>query len=55
MVLFNADASAVAGVTNQIVSAVASAVASGRLPRSRLENAVAHILSVKHVEVCRPA
>ena len=55
MVLFNADASAVAGVTNQIVSAVASAVASGRLPRSRLENAVAHILLVKHVEVCRPA
>lgn len=55
MVLFNADASAVAGVTNQIIAAVASAVASGRLPRSRLENAVAHILSVKHVEVCRPA
>jgi beta-N-acetylhexosaminidase len=55
MVLFNADASAVAGLTNQIVSAVTSAVASGRLPRSRLENAVAHILSVKHLEVCRPA
>jgi len=52
MVLFNAAASAVAALTNQIVSAVVEAVASGKLSRSRLENAAAHILAVKHVEVC---
>lgn len=52
MVLFNAASSAVAALTNQIVSAVVSAVASGKLARSRLEDAVAHILTVKHVEVC---
>ena len=55
MVLFNADASAVAGAANQIVSAVVAAVASGALARGRLESAVAHILTAKHVEVCPTA
>jgi beta-N-acetylhexosaminidase len=53
MVLFNATSSALPGLTNQIVSAVVAAVISGNLARSRLENAVAHILVVKHVEVCQ--
>ena len=53
MVLFNATSSALPGLTNQIVSAVVAAVISAKLARSRLENAVAHILAVKHDEVCR--
>ena len=53
-VLFDADQSAVAALTRQIVSAVVSAVGSGKLPRSRLVSAVTHILKVKHVQVCPP-
>ncbi|MGA3353865.1 MAG: glycoside hydrolase family 3 N-terminal domain-containing protein [Acidimicrobiales bacterium] len=52
MVLFDADASAVPTLTDQIVSAVVSAVGSGKLARSQLVGAVAHILALKHVQVC---
>lgn len=36
----------------QIVSAIAAAVASGKLAASRLDSAVAHVLAVKHVSLC---
>jgi beta-N-acetylhexosaminidase len=52
MVLFNADASALGALTDQIVSAVVAAVTSGQLTRARLVNAVTHILTVKKVAVC---
>jgi beta-N-acetylhexosaminidase len=52
MILFNADASAVEELTNQIVSAVVSAVGAGKLTRSQLVGAVAHILTTKGVQVC---
>ena len=55
MVLFNSTATALAGLTDQIVSAVVAAVSSNQLTRSRLENAVAHILGAKHLEVCPSA
>ncbi|MGO9583224.1 MAG: glycoside hydrolase family 3 N-terminal domain-containing protein [Acidimicrobiales bacterium] len=54
MVLFDAAQSDVAALTNQIVSAVVSAVGSGKLARSRLVSAVTHILAVKRVRVCPP-
>jgi beta-N-acetylhexosaminidase len=52
MVLYNAAPAAVAGLTSQIVQAITAAVGSGRLSRSRLENAVAHILVAKHIDPC---
>lgn len=52
MVMFNADARRVASLTRQTVLAIAGAVGSGALPRSRLENAVWHILNAKHVDLC---
>ncbi len=52
MVLFGADPSAVAALTQNIVSAIVSAVDSGELARSRLVSAVTHILTLKHIEVC---
>jgi beta-N-acetylhexosaminidase len=52
MILFNADASAVAGLTNQIVAAVVAAVGSDKLTRSQLVSAVTHILTLKGVQVC---
>lgn len=54
MVLFDAGQTAVAALTSQIVSAVVSAVGSGKLARSRLVSAVTHILAVKRVQVCSP-
>ena len=48
MVLFNADPGAVASVTPAVVAAIVAAVASGRLPRARLEDAVRHVLTAKH-------
>ncbi|MBO0868384.1 MAG: hypothetical protein J2P15_07445 [Micromonosporaceae bacterium] len=53
MVLFNASSSAVASLTRQVIQAIADAVDSGKLARSRLEEAVAHILTAKHVDLCR--
>jgi beta-N-acetylhexosaminidase len=52
MVLYTATASRTASITRSVVAAVVAAVASGALSRSRLENAVDHILSVKHVDLC---
>jgi beta-N-acetylhexosaminidase len=52
MVLFTATASRTSSITRSLVAAVAAAVGSGALARSRLENAVVHILSVKHVDLC---
>ena len=52
MVLFNADAGAVAAVTDDTVSAVVTAVRAGKLGRARLVSAVTHILHAKHIKVC---
>jgi len=52
MVLFDADPSAVAALTDQIVAAVVDAVTSGALTRGQLMTAVAHVLAAKHVEMC---
>jgi beta-N-acetylhexosaminidase len=53
MVLYNATPSNVASLTNQVVQAMVTAVAGGTLSRSRLEDAVRHILAAKHVDLCR--
>jgi beta-N-acetylhexosaminidase len=52
MVLFMSTS--VAPLTQQIVQAVVSAVTSGKLARSRLTEAVSHILAAKHVNLCGP-
>jgi len=52
MVLFDGDPSAVPGLTAQTVQAITSAVQSGSLPRSRLEEAVRHVLAAKHLGLC---
>ncbi len=52
MVLFNATATTVAGLTDQTVLAVISAVGQGRLGRARLVDAVSHILEAKHLDLC---
>ena len=52
MVLYGADPTAVASLTNQTVAAVIAAVDAGKLARSRLVSAVTHILNVKHVNLC---
>ncbi len=52
MVLFTATASALPSLTARVVSALVTAAAEGRLPRSRLVDAVAHILAAKGVDLC---
>ncbi len=52
MILFTSTT--VATLTRQIVQAVVSAVSSGTLTRSRLTEAVTHILTTKQVDLCRP-
>jgi beta-N-acetylhexosaminidase len=52
MVLYNADPGSAAPVMTQIVQAVRAGVRAGKLSRSRLQDAVAHILAVKHVNLC---
>jgi beta-N-acetylhexosaminidase len=52
MVPYSADPSTVASVMDQTVQAIVSAVGSGELSRSRLENAVLHILDAKHIDLC---
>jgi beta-N-acetylhexosaminidase len=54
VVLFNATPTTVASLTRQVVAAIVAAVNAGSLSRSRLENAVAHILSAKHTNLCQP-
>jgi beta-N-acetylhexosaminidase len=55
MVLYSADPSTVASLTDQTVQAIVSAVGSGELAKSRLENAVLHILAAKHIDPCGQA
>lgn len=51
MVLFD---SVTAGVTtNDIIASIVSAVTSGRLPVSRLDAAVQHVLAAKNISLCR--
>jgi beta-N-acetylhexosaminidase len=52
MVLYTAAAASVASLTNSTVAALVAAVSAGTLDRSRLESAVGHILTVKHVDLC---
>jgi beta-N-acetylhexosaminidase len=52
MVLFNADATHVAGVGGTTVHTIVAAVRAGNLARSRLVNAVVHVLRAKHVDLC---
>jgi beta-N-acetylhexosaminidase len=52
MVLFTADSSQVADVSQRTVGAIVAAVRSGRLRLSRLRSAVVHILDAKHVRLC---
>jgi beta-N-acetylhexosaminidase len=54
LILFNATPSTVASLTQQVVAAIVAAVNSGSLARGRLENAVAHVLSAKHTNLCLP-
>jgi beta-N-acetylhexosaminidase len=54
LVLFNATPTTVATLTQQVVAAIVTGVNAGSLTRSRLENAVGHILSAKHVNLCQP-
>jgi beta-N-acetylhexosaminidase len=53
MVLFTAPASAVPGMVTQIVAAIVAAVDAGTLPRTRLIDAVTHVLAAKHVQLCQ--
>jgi beta-N-acetylhexosaminidase len=52
MVLYGADPTAVASLTNETVSAVVAAVDAGELARSRRVSAVTHILTAKHANLC---
>lgn len=52
LVLYGAAAKDVASVTAQTVAAVVAAVQSGQLPKTRLIDAVSHVLQAKHVAVC---
>ncbi len=52
MVLYTAAAASVASLTTSTVAALVAAVSTGALDRSRLENAVEHILDVKNVSLC---
>jgi beta-N-acetylhexosaminidase len=54
VVLYNATSTTVASLTQQVVAAIVAAVGNASLSRSRLENAVTHILSAKNVNLCRP-
>jgi beta-N-acetylhexosaminidase len=50
MVLFNATDPTSTG--NAVIASISAAVASGRLPRLRLNEAVAHVLTAKGINVC---
>ncbi|HEY6469935.1 MAG TPA: glycoside hydrolase family 3 N-terminal domain-containing protein [Candidatus Dormibacteraeota bacterium] len=52
MVLYTAAAASVASLTSSTVAALVAAVGAGTLDRSRLENAVGHILTIKNVNLC---
>jgi beta-N-acetylhexosaminidase len=50
MVLFNSPDPEVAA--NEVITSIASAVTSGRLPAARLDDAVQHVLSAKDASLC---
>jgi beta-N-acetylhexosaminidase len=52
MVLFNTTSGQLPATTTHIVDALVSAVRSGTLSRDRLESAVGHVLTAKHVDLC---
>ncbi len=52
MVLFNTTSDQLSATTKHIVDALVAAVRSGDLSRDRLEAAVGHVLSAKHVDLC---
>ena len=52
MVLYTAAAAQVASLTAATAAALVAAVNAGTLPLSRLVNAVANILTAKHVNLC---
>lgn len=45
----------VAATTQAITAALVDAVQDGSLPEGRLDDAVSHVLTVKQVDLCRPA
>ena len=50
MVLFNSpDPEA---ITNEVIASIVSAVTSGQLPTTRLDDAVQHVLSAKNASLC---
>jgi hypothetical protein len=49
---YNPTASTVLSLNGQTVQAIVSAVGSGKPSRSRLINAVLHILDAKHIDLC---
>jgi beta-N-acetylhexosaminidase len=51
MVLFDSATAAI--TTDDIIASIISAVTSGRLPVSRLDNAVQHVLAAKNISLCR--
>lgn len=53
LIIFTADPGDMPAATRLAASAIVSAVASGKLPRSRLEDAVGHILAAKKIDLCR--
>lgn len=50
MVLFDSPDPEV--TTNKVIASIAAAVTSGRLPASRLDDAVQHVLKAKNVSLC---
>jgi beta-N-acetylhexosaminidase len=52
MMIFSADRGQVSAVTTQAVSAVSAAVQSGTVLRTRLADAVSHVLAAKRVNLC---
>lgn len=51
MVLF--DSATAETTTQEVIASIVSAVRSGRLPVSRLDTAVEHVLTAKHIRLCR--
>jgi hypothetical protein len=39
--------------TQEVIASIVSAVRTGRLPVSRLDTAVEHVLAAKHIRLCR--
>ncbi len=53
LVMFDFTARRLAAGYAGTVAAIVAAVASGRLPRARLEDAVVHVLAAKGIDLCR--